>query len=121
MLKNMHHIERVEIRTNGFKASPNLLGHIENQLNKVFRHENRIEKIQIHLTKYAVGENLSVYTLIGKLSVPGPDLILEENDENLERLISKSSHKFDRLIRKRSRKRISLRKKISLEDMPVAA
>ena len=80
----MNIMNKVEIRSSGFKPSPKLRTHIINNLARLFRHEKEIERVLLYISKEVMGKTQKQYSLVGRVAVPGPDLVIENRGENLE-------------------------------------
>ncbi len=88
----------------GFDLTPAIHNHVAEQMDRLFRHEPEIERIELFFEEHELKNGTQQFVLTARIAVPGPDITLELRDGDFYGGVTKLSHKLDRQLRKRSRK-----------------
>ena len=112
--------EKIITQAIGFELTPAIKQHVAEQLDRLFRHEPDIEKIELFLEINELKNSTSIYEVTARIAVPGPDITFDLKDENLYAGITQLSHKLDRQLRRRSRKQNSHKtRRVKLDELDV--
>jgi len=88
----------------GFDLTPAIHEHVQEQAERLFRHEPTIERIEVFCERHDLKNASQIFRLSARIAVPGPDIKVETEHENLYVGVTSLSHKLDRQLRRRSRK-----------------
>lgn len=88
----------------GFDLTPAIKTHVTEQMDRLFRHEPEIERIDLFFEELELKNTTKTYKLAARIAVPGPDIAFEHSDEDFYGGVTQLSHKLDRQLRRRSRK-----------------
>ena len=88
----------------GFDLTPAIKNHVIEQMDRLFRHEPEIERIDLYFEELELKNTTKTYNLSARIAVPGPDIAFEHTDEDFYGGVTQLSHKLDRQLRRRSRK-----------------
>ena len=91
---------------------------VESKTAKLFNHEERIQRIRVELGVDEIKTGKKEYSAKGHIEINGKPLIVTEKDEQLYKAIDQMVMKLDRMLRRRSRLRVSKRKHKQELDIP---
>ncbi len=91
---------------------------VESKTSKLFNHEERILRIRVELGVDDISNSKKEYTAKGHIEINNKPLIVNEKDEHLYKAIDQMVIKLDRMLRRRSRLRVSKRKHKQDLDIP---
>lgn len=96
--------DKLILQAIGFDLTPAIKNHVNEQMDRLFRHEPEIERIDLFLEELELKNTTKTYKLSARIAVPGPDIAFEHTDEDFYGGVTQLSHKLDRQLRRRSRK-----------------
>ena len=96
--------EKLILQAIGFDLTPAIRNHVEEQMDRLFRHEPEIERIDLFFEESELKNTTKTFSLTARIAVPGPDITFEHVDEDFYAGVTQLSHKLDRQLRRRSRK-----------------
>lgn len=91
---------------------------VESKTAKLFNHEERIQRIRVELGVDEIKNGKKEYSAKGHIEINGKPLIVTEKDEQLYKALDQMVMKLDRMLRRRSRLRVSKRKHKQDLDIP---
>jgi len=100
--------------------TPALKAMVSEKVEKLFQHEEHIQRIRIEL---AYSQNVShqdEYTAKGHIEIRPKALNVAASSDDLYKSIDDLVHRLDRMLRRRARIRVSKRKKAKPVDIPAS-
>jgi len=91
---------------------------VESKTSKLFNHEERIQRIRVELGADEINSGKKEFWVKGHIEINGKPLIAKEKDEQLYKALDEMVIKLDRMLRRRSRLRVSKRKHTHELDIP---
>jgi len=91
---------------------------VESKTAKLFNHEERIQRIRVEIGVDDITTSQKVYWVKGHIEMNNKPLIVKEKDEHLYTALDQMVIKLDRMLRRRSRLRVSKRKHKQELDIP---
>lgn len=88
---------------NHLELTDALKAFVSDKANKLFRHENRIDRLRVELTAEQTKNPRARFSAQGIININGPDLVATETSGNMYASIDEMVHKLDRMLRNRAR------------------
>ena len=102
------------------ELSPSLKTFVQDKAERLFRHEERIDRVRIELecdSKQAVGQR---FTAKGHIQIYGPDMNASVSSDECHKAVAMLIDKLDRMLERRAHMIKSKRQRVRVTDLESA-